>query len=81
MVKYPSSHLHFPSSLNLEPHSGHKVRGSEINFIKEKLLQIEAAGKKKVAAEVLDHRAIQNWLAWKNFFELTTYNEQAIKTP
>ena len=63
MVKYPSSHLHFPSSLNLEPHSGHKVRGSEINFIKEKLLQIEAAGKKKVAAEVLDHRAIQNWLA------------------
>ena len=34
MVKYPSSHLHFPSSLNLEPHSGLKVRGSEINFIK-----------------------------------------------
>ena len=34
MVKYPNSHLHFPSSLNLEPHSGLKVRGSEINFIK-----------------------------------------------
>ena len=37
-------------------------------------LQVEAAGKMKVAAGVLDHRTIQNCFAWKNFFELTTPN-------
>ena len=35
-------------------------------------LQVEAAGKMKVAVGVLDHRTIQNCFACKNFFELTT---------
>ena len=35
-------------------------------------LQVEAAGKKKVAAGVLDHRTIPNCFALKNFFVLTT---------
>ena len=39
MVQYPSSHLHFPSILNLEPHSSLEVGGCEINFSKKKLLK------------------------------------------
>ena len=35
-------------------------------------LQVEAAGKMKVAVGVLDHRTIQNCFALKNFFVLTT---------
>ena len=38
-------------------------------------LQVEAAGKMKVAAGGLDHRTIQNCFALKNFFDLTTPND------
>ena len=49
-----------------------KVDYTASNFEAAVGLQIEAAGKMKVAAGVLDHRTIQNCFAWKNFFELTT---------
>ena len=61
MVKYPSSHLHFPSSLNLEPHS--KVDFGASDFEAAVGLQVEAAGKLNVAAGVLDHRTIQTYFA------------------
>ena len=81
MVQYPSSHLHFFSSLYLEPHSSLKWYNKSARvFLFEQLLfskvdfgasdfeaavglQVEAAGKMKVATRVLDHRTIQNCFA------------------
>ena len=49
-----------------------KVDFTVSNFEAAVGLQVEAAGKMKVAVGVLDHRTIQNCFACKNFFELTT---------
>ena len=55
MVQYLSSHLLFPSSLNLEQLFFNKVDFGTSDFVATVGLQVEAARKMKVATRVLDH--------------------------